>query len=121
MFLDHGLPHKAGRSLFGRLAKLGERAAAVGIEPDAGLWEFRGRQRVHTHSAVMCWAACDRLSKIARLLGLGDRARHWRQEADGLRATILARCWNPTIGSFVDCVDGQDIDASLLLLHEVGF
>src|SRR5215470_656480 len=121
MFFDQRLPRPGDAALFGRLERIGDQAVKSAFLPDSGLWEFRGRQRVHTHSAVMCWTACDRLSKIARLIGLGDRAKHWRQEADGLRATILARCWNPAIGSFVDSVDGQDIDASLLLLHEVGF
>ena len=121
MFVDRRLPRPGDAALFARLERIGDYAAKVALQPDSGLWEFRGRQRIHTHSAVMCWAACDRLGKIAPLLGLGERARYWRQQADGLRATILARCWNPTLNSFVDSVDGQDIDASLLLMHEVGF
>ena len=44
-------------------------------KPDAGLWELRGSLRVHTFSSVMCWAACDRLSRIAARLGIADRAR----------------------------------------------
>ena len=42
-------------------------------QPDAGLWEFRGRASVHTYSSVMCWAACDRLAKIAARFGLAER------------------------------------------------
>ena len=25
-------------------------------QPDAGIWEYRGRTRIHTHSSAMCWA-----------------------------------------------------------------
>ena len=41
------------------------------------------RQRVHTHSATMCWVACDRLARIAARLGLADRAAHWRARGRG--------------------------------------
>ena len=34
---------------------------------------------------------------------------------------ISARCWNPTLGSFAGTMGGESLDASLLLLHEVGF
>jgi GH15 family glucan-1,4-alpha-glucosidase len=121
MFFDHRLPHQGDRSLFERLEQLGERAAAVGLEPDAGLWEFRGRQRVHTHSAVMCWAACDRLAKIARKLDVPASAERWEKEAVRLRHAIMENAWNPSLGTFVAEFGGKDLDASLLLLHEVGF
>jgi GH15 family glucan-1,4-alpha-glucosidase len=121
MFFDHRLPHQGDRSLFERLEQLGERAAAVGLEPDAGLWEFRGRQRIHTHSVVMCWAACDRLAKIARKLELTASAERWRGEAQRLRRAIMENAWNPSLGTFVAEFGGKDLDASLLLLHEVGF
>ena len=41
--------------------------------PACGSCAARGR--VHTFSSVMCWAACDRLAKIAARLGLAERAR----------------------------------------------
>jgi GH15 family glucan-1,4-alpha-glucosidase len=121
MFFDRRLPRMGDQALFQRLERIGEQGARVALTPDSGLWEFRGRQRVHTYSAVMCWAGCDRLAKIAELLGLPARAQHWRGVADQMRQVILARGFNPELNSFVDSFDGRDIDASLLLLQEVGF
>jgi GH15 family glucan-1,4-alpha-glucosidase len=121
MFFDRRLPHPGDLGLFRRLERLGEQAVAVACMPDAGLWEYRGRSGIHTHSAVMCWAACDRLAKIARGLGLEDRRSYWRAHAVRIRDQILERAWNAEHGSFVDRFDGEDVDASLLLLHEVGF
>jgi GH15 family glucan-1,4-alpha-glucosidase len=121
MFFDKRLPRQGDMNLFRRLEQLGERAAMVAFEPDAGLWEFRNRERIHTFSTVMCWAACDRLAKIALAVGLHDRAKYWRETADEIRAIILARGWNAAMNSFASEFDGSDIDASLLLLHEVGF
>jgi GH15 family glucan-1,4-alpha-glucosidase len=69
----------------------------------------------------MCWAACDRLARIASQLGLADRATHWQTRADRIRETILQRAWNSRLNSFVSSFEGEAIDASLLLMHEVGF
>jgi GH15 family glucan-1,4-alpha-glucosidase len=91
------------------------------MEPDAGPWEYRGRQRVHTHSATMCWVGCDRLARIAVRLGLAERAAFWRSQADKLREQILARAWNPKRGAIVGALDHNELDASVLLLGELGF
>ncbi len=56
--------------------------------PDAGLWKFRTKARIHTHSSVMCWAACDWLARIADHLALVEREVHWRERADAIRAVI---------------------------------
>ena len=123
MFFDRRLPWPGDVGMFHRLEALGAQAAAAAFEPDAGLWEFRGRERwrVHTYSSAMCWAACDRLARIARVLGLSDRRDHWRAEADRIRGGILERAWNPQLNSFTAGFDDDTVDASLLLLQEIGF
>ncbi len=120
MFFDRRLPRAGDETLFRRLETLGARAIEAAFCADAGLWEYRGRDAVHTHSSAMCWAACDRLAKIARVLGLGDRHAFWRGEADRLREEILRRAWNQELGHFTATLDGDGIDASLLLLQELG-
>ncbi|HEX6141163.1 MAG TPA: glycoside hydrolase family 15 protein [Geminicoccaceae bacterium] len=120
-FFDQRLRQPAGRHTFHRLETIGNQAYAVHDVPDAGLWEFRTRARVHTHSSVMCWAACDRLARIAHHLDLGDRASHWRHRADHIHATITEQAWSARQKSFVASFGGDEIDASVLLMHEVGF
>ena len=61
---------------------VGEQAFKIYDTPDAGMWELRTRARIHTSSALMSWAACDRLAKIAAALGLPERIRFWRERAD---------------------------------------
>jgi len=70
---------------------------------------------------VMCWAACDRLAKIAVQLGLSGRASFWRARADGVHARIMDRAYDPDLGHFVESLDGKRLDASLLLLADIGF
>src|SRR5690606_25921829 len=68
-----------------------------------------------------CWAACDRLAKIARHLGETDRAAHWAGRAEEIHAAIIAGAWDEKTGSFVESFGGSDVDAGLLLMAEVGF
>ncbi len=121
VFFDRRLARRGDATLFRRLEVLGELAASLFDQPDAGIWEFRTKLEVHTFSAVMCWAGCDRLARIAEHIGLGERANIWRERAEMMHATICERCWNPALNSFVACIDGDTLDASLLRLHELGF
>ncbi len=121
VFFDRRLVRCGDEALFHRLEALGERAVQVYDRPDAGLWELRGAARVHTFSSVMCWAACDRLAKIADRLGLAQRADYWRSQAECIHRVVSQRAWNEKLNSFVATLDGNAMDASLLLLNEVGF
>jgi GH15 family glucan-1,4-alpha-glucosidase len=121
VFFDERLTHRGDVALFERLEPLGRRAVAMHGQPDAGLWELRSSTRVHTFSSVMCWAACDRLARIAGHLGLSERARMWRSEADRIHAFVDEHCWNQELGIFVSTVGGRELDASLLLLAELNF
>jgi len=121
IFFDRRLLRCGDNALFQRLESLGETAVQVYDQPDAGLWELRGTARVHTFSSVMCWAACDRLALIADRLGLQDRTIYWRNHADTIYTTIYQRAWNEERQCFVASFDGDSMDASLLLLHDVGF
>ena len=121
VFFDHRLVGHGDEALFHRLELLGESAHHVYDQPDAGIWEFRGIQRIHTFSSVMCWAACDRLARIASRLRLDERETYWRRHADLMHATIYNRAWNEKKQTFAAAFDGETLDASLLLLHDVGF
>ena len=120
MFYDSRLPKMGDATLFHELEALGELAAAKAFEPDAGIWEYRGRKAIHTHSAAMCFAACDRLAKIAHTLGLTERETYWRNHAEHIRQAILERAWNEKEGMFAARFDGGGADASTLLLVELG-
>lgn len=121
VFFDQRLIRRGDAALFHRLELLGETAIKVHDQPDAGLWELRGTKRIHTFSAIMCWAACDRLAKIAAHLGLSERMAYWRAQAELIRATICARAWNEHKKAFTAAFEGDSLDASLLLIHDVGF
>jgi GH15 family glucan-1,4-alpha-glucosidase len=69
----------------------------------------------------MCWAACDRLGKVATHLRLPERAAYWHDRAALMHARIMDAALDPERGYFVDVFGGHRLDASLLLLADLGF
>ncbi len=120
-FFDQRLLRPASVDDFRALETVGERAYQVYLQPDAGLWEFRTRAAVHTYSAMMCWAGCDRLENAARVLGLSERERLWGARAREMRAKIERGAWNEKAGRFAATLGGDDMDASLLQLVDARF
>jgi GH15 family glucan-1,4-alpha-glucosidase len=120
-FFDDRLVARGDLRLFTRLEGLGEQAVRAYGRADAGPWEFRGTTRPHTFSALMCWAACDRLARIAARLGLAERETHWGSHARRMRADLLERAWNPRRDAFGATLDGDgELDATALLMPELG-
>src|SRR6266550_739383 len=109
------------KELFARLEPFGGHAARLHDVPDAGLWELRGAERVHTFSSVMCWVACDRLAKYADHLKLAERAEYWRLRAERVHDVISQRSWNAKLNAFTATMEGDSLDASLLLMPRLGF
>jgi GH15 family glucan-1,4-alpha-glucosidase len=122
-FFDQRLLRIADEHDFESLEEVGEMAWRSHDQPDAGLWEFRTRQEVHTYSAVMSWAACDRLANVATHLGREDRARFWRQRADVIREKIDREAWvdDENGGHYQASFQSDYLDASLLQLLELRF
>ena len=103
-FVDRRLLSPPTRTDFLHLEQMGRRALALFDKPDAGMWELRSRAAVHTTSALMCWAALDRLSSIADYIDEPERARDWREKAEQVKDTILSRAWSRQRNAFVEFV-----------------
>lgn len=120
-FLDRRLLSPPGGSDFELLERAGLQAIRLHDKPDAGMWELRYSAKVHTTSSLMCWAACDRLARIARHLGLRERQAFWQQHAAEIQKSILERAWSKKRGAFAESFEGDKLDAGVLLMAEVGF
>jgi GH15 family glucan-1,4-alpha-glucosidase len=120
MFFDRRLPRPGDAGLFHLLERLGVLAERSAFAPDAGIWEYRGRARVHTHSAAMCWAGCNRLAAIAQHLGIDERAAHWTGVANEIQSRLIEQAWNEKRGAFTAGIGVDELDASVLLLPEIG-
>jgi len=89
--------------------------------PDEGLWEVRGPPRHFTHSKVMAWVAFDRGIKDAEQDGLEGPIGRWRELRDKIHAQVCEKGFDPRSNSFVQSYGSTDLDASLLLIPQVGF
>jgi GH15 family glucan-1,4-alpha-glucosidase len=120
LFFDERLVRSGDQTLLERLYRLGKRAVATFEEPDAGPWEFRGKLQRHTFSAAISWAGCDRLGRIARRVGDGAAAREWSARASYMRQEILDGAWSEERQAFTSAFGNRDLDATALLLPELG-
>jgi len=108
----------------GRFTPLLQRLVEESIEAaptqDTSIWEFRTLHNVYTFSRAMCWVAIHRGAQLAQRLGRPDLAERWGPIADAERAEVLRRGYSQTLGYFTQALDGQQPDASLLLLPTLG-
>lgn len=113
IFLDERFRAERSDTVFRLLERLTRKAISVAGTPDAGIWEYRTEWKPQTFSALMCWAAADRMARIS--------ARHapalvpeFCAAAERIREQALEKAWNEELGSFVGSYGGRDLDASLL-------
>jgi len=114
-FQDHGgADHtvRVVRRLLGRIERVME-------EPDAGIWEYRGAERVHTFSLLLHWTG----GMIARRIGaaVSDQALSGYGQAimDRARSIIEEKCYNGEF--YVDSTSTNNPDASLLMMVNLGY
>ncbi|MCX5645840.1 MAG: glycoside hydrolase family 15 protein [Phycisphaerae bacterium] len=84
-------------------------------EPDAGIWEFRGRLQHHCHTYLFHWAGSRAAFKIAESLGdtvLRDKAAHLIERSAGK----VEACFDPAREVYTQAVGVEHLDASDLQL-----
>jgi GH15 family glucan-1,4-alpha-glucosidase len=119
LFWDSRVNLVGGQDLYNRLRPVGAMAVERALMPDSGVWEFRGRSRVHTYSVAMCWAAAHRMALIARRVGAAEDAVQWERHAQEIRSELLKRA--VTSGGWLSgALDEEIVDASTLLLPQLG-
>jgi len=98
-----------------------EYLARIWREPDQGIWEMRGPAQHFTYSKVMAWVAFDRTIKSAENFGLEGPLDDWRKLRDEICDDVCRQGYNKKLGAFVQAYGSDQLDASLLLLPNVGF
>jgi GH15 family glucan-1,4-alpha-glucosidase len=90
-------------------------------EPDEGIWEVRGPRLRFTHSKVMAWVAFDRAVKDVEAFGLEGPVERWREVREAIHAQVCAQAYDAERNTFVQSYGSPYVDASLLLIPQVGF
>jgi GH15 family glucan-1,4-alpha-glucosidase len=112
---------KADPAIWGFLVILLKFLESHWERPDEGLWEVRGPRRHFTHSKVMAWVAFDRAIKDAQADGLDAPIERWQQVRDAIHAQVCEKGFDMRSNTFVQAYDSLHLDASLLLIPQVGF
>jgi GH15 family glucan-1,4-alpha-glucosidase len=110
----HAESWRVQKSLIRHLARIWDK-------PDHGIWEVRGPRRHFTHSKVMAWVAFDRAIRAVESFGLSGPADKWRERRAAIHEDICQNCFDRAKNSFVQYYGGDGVDASLLLIPQVGF
>lgn len=90
-------------------------------KPDSGIWEARLEPKHHTYSKVWAWVALDRGIKIANKLRVDAPIKIWQKEAEKIKAEVIEKGWNQNLEAFSSSYGSDTLDASLLIMPEVGF
>ncbi|MFJ9446352.1 glycoside hydrolase family 15 protein [Kitasatospora sp. NPDC101235] len=92
--------------------------------PDEGIWEVRGPRRHFVHSKVMAWVAVDRTIKLLEQTpedAPGGHLERWRALRAEIHADVCEKGYDPERNTFTQYYGGKELDASLLLIPQVGF
>ncbi|QVQ54667.1 glycoside hydrolase family 15 protein [Spiractinospora alimapuensis] len=90
-------------------------------EPDEGLWEVRGPRQQFVHSKVMAWVAADRAVRMIEEFGKEGPVERWRALRDTIHAEVCEYGFDQQRNTFTQYYGSKELDASLLLIPEVGF
>src|SRR6202030_2250492 len=100
VFLDQRFKEEQSGPVLELVERLARKAIAVAGTPDAGIWEYRTEWQPQTFSTAMCWAAADRMARVADR-HVKAKAAEFRAAADRIRDEIFSRSWSPRLKSFV--------------------
>ncbi|MCC7071551.1 MAG: glycoside hydrolase family 15 protein [Deltaproteobacteria bacterium] len=120
LFLDARFREHVTPQVLDLVGRLADKAIAVAGQPDAGIWEVRNEWRPQTFSSLMCWAAAERMSRIAAQ-HRPEAAAGYAAEAARLRSEILSRAVHPERGCLVADYGGTEVDAALLQAITLNF
>jgi GH15 family glucan-1,4-alpha-glucosidase len=120
IFVDDRFEQERSESTFRLVEGLARKALSVVGTPDAGIWEYRKAWQPQTFSSLMCWAAGERMGRIAQR-HRPAHAAEFQQAAARIHEEILARGWSEKRGSFVGEYGGEHLDAALLQMAPLRF
>ena len=90
-------------------------------KPDQSLWEMRGDPRHFVHSKVMACVGFDRAVLAVEQFGLSGPVDQWRASRDRIHEEVCREGFNAERGTFTQSYGSTTLDASTLLIPQVGF
>jgi len=113
--------HDLDREMRRRLVRMADLVSSNWIFPDHGIWEIPQGRRHYVHSKVMCWVALDRAERIVRKLGIQANIEPWQHAKASIRRAVLEEGYSQHLGSFLQTLGGEELDATALTFVHTGF
>ena len=120
IFHDERFSSDRSKATLKLLEALARKAISVAGQPDAGIWEYRTEWTPQTFSSLMCWAAADRMARVASR-HVPALEQEFRAAAQRIQEEIFAKAWHPGLGALASSYGGNDLDASLLQMAHLRF
>jgi GH15 family glucan-1,4-alpha-glucosidase len=119
LFLDARFWDQVTPAVLELATRLARKAVEVAGQPDTGIWEIRTSARPQTFSTLMCWAAADRMARIAARHAL-PVVEEFTAAAARLRDVLERVAVDPVRGCLVADHGGTEVDAALLQAVTLG-
>ena len=121
-FLDQRLFRRADAADFAELETIGEQAwRAARPARCRHVGAAHARARAHLVVADVLGRLRPARARSRSRRRPPERAAFWRERADVIRGKILEHAWSEKRQAFVESFGGSELDASVLLMAEVGF
>jgi len=121
VYLANRYSRPIGHELWTRMRGIADWVCDNWQQPDEGIWEVRGGKQQFTFSKLMCWVALDRAWRMATVRSLPGDVLRWLKERDAIYDMVMSRGFSTKKGSFVQALDKEFLDASVLLAPLVHF
>ncbi len=120
-FLDFRFEEHISENAIGLLRRLLRRIDETMELPDAGIWEIRDDNRVHTFSLLFHWVGAKVAARIGESLADPQLTAQARSLEDRARKLIEERAWIEEKGFYGDSLTSPNEDAALLMMINLGY
>jgi glucoamylase len=115
LFIDKRLDIEFHSRRMGLVWKLLGLIEKVLNEPDAGIWELRGKTHRHCYTALCHWVGANAALTIGKVAGVSELADK-ASSIIAMASEAIESCWNQNLRVYTQARDVMDVDASSLQL-----
>jgi GH15 family glucan-1,4-alpha-glucosidase len=120
-FLDFRFEHHITENSISLIKRLLRRIEEKMLLPDAGVWEIRDDNRVHTFSLLFHWVGAVVAARIGETLNDDGLKSHALDLVRRTREVIEKECWVEDRGFYADSTTSENEDAALLMMINLGY
>jgi len=115
LFVDKRLDYETNTKKYHLVRHLLQCISDVIDKPDAGIWEFRGREQLHCYTYLCHWTGCKAALKIATAIKNDELGRMASKLIESSSSKI-EQCYSADQKAYTQAIGVSNLDASTLQL-----